>query len=195
MKLILKQDVPNLGTLGDIVDVKPGYARNYLLPRGMALPATSQESKEFRHHMQYLTKQRQQEVDRARQRAALMKVLELEITRKAGPGGRLFGSVTNRDIQALLEEAGYSLERRSILLPGPIRNVGTHPFTVRIHTEVSLELTLKVTAEYDPEQAAALAAAAAAEAQAATAAEAEADAETEDDADEYVETADATETA
>ncbi len=119
MKLILKQDVPNLGTLGDIVDVKPGYARNYLLPRGMALPATSQESKEFRHHMQYLTKQRQQEVDRARQRAALMKVLELEITRKAGPGGRLFGSVTNRDIQALLEEAGYSLERRSIPLAWP----------------------------------------------------------------------------
>ncbi|MEC7222170.1 MAG: 50S ribosomal protein L9, partial [SAR324 cluster bacterium] len=111
MKLILKQEVPNLGTLGDVVDVKPGYARNYLLPRGLALPVTGQQSKEFRHHMQYLEKMRKGEIAQAQQKAALMKVLDLEVTRKAGPGGRLFGSVNNRDIQEVLEAAGYTLER------------------------------------------------------------------------------------
>lgn len=150
MKLILKQEVPNLGALGDVVDVKPGYARNYLLPRGMALPMSSQQSKEFRHHMQYLAKVRKGEVAQAQQRAALMKLLDLEVTRKAGPGGRLFGSVTNRDIQECLEAAGYTVERRSILLVAPIRNVGTHTFTVRVHTEVSIEMSIRVVAELDP---------------------------------------------
>ena len=69
MKLILKKEVPNLGTLGDVVDVKPGYARNYLLPRGLALPVTGQQSKEFRHHMQYLEKIRKGEVAQAQQKA------------------------------------------------------------------------------------------------------------------------------
>ena len=150
MKLILKQEVPNLGTLGDVVDVKPGYARNYLLPRGLALPVTGQQSKEFRHHMQYLEKMRKGEIAQAQQKAALMKVLDLEVTRKAGPGGRLFGSVNNRDIQEVLEAAGYTLERRAILLPAPIRNVGSHTFTVRVHTEVSIEMSIRVLAEFDP---------------------------------------------
>ena len=153
MKLILKQEVPNLGTLGDVVDVKPGYARNYLLPRGLALPVTGQQSKEFRHHMQYLEKTRKGECAQAQQKAALMNVLELEVTRKAGPGGRLFGSVNNRDIQEVFETAGYSVERRAILLPVPIRNVGTHIFTIRVHTEVSLEMSIRVLAESDPDAA------------------------------------------
>ena len=71
MKLILKQEVSDLGTLGDVVDVKPGYARNYLLPRGLALPVTGQQSKEFRHHMQYLEKMRKGEIAQAQQKAAL----------------------------------------------------------------------------------------------------------------------------
>ena len=144
MKLILIEDVSNLGSLGDIIDVKAGFARNYLLPKGMALLATGKSSKELRHRLQHLEKLRAGKIAFANEQAEKLNALKLEIIRKSGLGGKLFGSVTNRDLVELLKENGFELERRAILLNSPIRNVGTHEFSVRVHTEVTVTLQLKV---------------------------------------------------
>ena len=147
MKLILIEDVPNLGSLGDTIDVKPGYGRNYLLPQGMALLATGKASKELRHRLQYLEKLRAGKIALANEQAEKLKALNLEVVRKAGQEGRLFGSVTNRDLIELLKENNFELERRAIIINTPIRSVGTHEFTVRVHTEVSVTLQIKVIGE------------------------------------------------
>ena len=147
MKLILIEDVPNLGSLGDTIDVKPGYGRNYLLPQGMALLATGKASKELRHRLQYLEKLRAGKIALANEQAEKLKALNLEVVRKAGQEGRLFGSVTNRDLNELLKENNFELERRAIIINTPIRSVGTHEFTVRVHTEVSVTLQIKVIGE------------------------------------------------
>jgi large subunit ribosomal protein L9 len=144
VKLILTEDVPNLGSLGDTIEVKAGYGRNYLIPKGMALLATGKASKELRHRLHYLEKLRAGKVALANEQAEKLNAIKYEIVRKAGLGGKLFGSVTNRDLVELLKENGFELERRAILLNTPIRNVGTHEFSVRVHTEVSVTLQIKV---------------------------------------------------
>ena len=149
MKLILTEDVPNLGSLGDTIDVKSGYGRNYLLPKGIALLATGRVSKELQHRIQHLNKLREGKIELANEQAEKLKTVELEVVRKSGPGGKLFGSVTNRDLKELLKEKEFDVERRSILLNSPIRNIGLHEFTVRVHSEVSVNIQIKVTGDSD----------------------------------------------
>jgi large subunit ribosomal protein L9 len=149
VKLILTEDVPNLGSLGDTIEVKAGYGRNYLLPQGKALLATGKASKELRHRLQYLEKLREGKIALANEQSEKLNALKLEILRKAGLGGKLFGSVTNRDLVELLKENGFEIERRAILLNSPIRNVGTHQFSVRVHTEVTVTLQIKVIGDID----------------------------------------------
>ena len=149
MKLILTEDVPNLGSLGDTIDVKSGYGRNYLLPKGIALLATGRVSKELQHRIQHLNKLREGKIELAHEQAEKLKTVKLEVVRKSGPGGRLFGSVTNRDLKELLKEKEFDVERRSIQLNSPIRNIGLHDFTVRIHSEVSVNMQIKVTGDSD----------------------------------------------
>ncbi len=149
MKVILTQNVENLGSLGDTIDVKPGYGRNYLIPKGIALMATGKASKELRHRLQHLEKLREGEIALAKEQAEKLKAIKLEVTRKAGPGGRLFGSVTNRDLNLLLKENKFELNRRAILLNSPIRNTGTHEFFVRIHSEVTIPMQVQVKVEID----------------------------------------------
>ena len=149
MKLILTEDVPNLGSLGDTIDVKSGYGRNYLLPKGIALLATGRVSKELQHRIQHLNKLREGKIELAHEQAEKLKTVKLEVIRKSGPGGRLFGSVTNRDLKDLLKEKEFDVERRSILLNSPIRNIGLHEFTVRVHSEVSVNIQIKVTGDSD----------------------------------------------
>ena len=149
MKLILTEDVPNLGSLGDTIDVKSGYGRNYLLPKGIALLATGRVSKELQHRIQHLNKLREGKIELAHEQAEKLKTVKLEVIRKSGPGGRLFGSVTNRDLKELLKEKEFDVERRSILLNSPIRNIGLHEFTVRVHSEVSVNMQIKVTGDSD----------------------------------------------
>ena len=149
MKLILTEDVPNLGSLGDTIDVKSGYGRNYLLPKGIALLATGRVSKELQHRIQHLNKLREGKIELAHEQAEKLKTVKLEVIRKSGPGGRLFGSVTNRDLKDLLKEKEFDVERRSILLNSPIRNIGLHEFTVRVHSEVSVNMQIKVTGDSD----------------------------------------------
>ena len=149
MKVILTQDVENLGLLGDTIEVKPGYGRNYLIPRGVALLATGKASKELRHRLQHLEKLREGKIALALEQAEKLKALKLEVTRKAGPGGRLFGSVTNRDLNLLLKENDFELNRRAIQLNSPIRDTGTHDFSVRIHSEVTVSMQVQVTGEIE----------------------------------------------
>ena len=149
MKIILTQDVENLGSLGDTIEVKPGYGRNYLIPQGVALLATGKTSKELRHRLQHLEKLREGEIALALEQAEKLKALKLEVTRKAGPGGRLFGSVTNRDLNILLKENDFELNRRAIQLNSPIRDTGTHDFSVRIHSEVTVSMQVQVKGEIE----------------------------------------------
>jgi large subunit ribosomal protein L9 len=149
VKLILTEDVPNLGSLGDTIDVKSGYGRNYLLPKGIALLATGRVSKELQHRIQHLNKLREGKIELANEQAEKLKTVKLEVVRKSGPGGKLFGSVTNRDLKELLKEKEFDVERRSILLNSPIRNIGLHEFTVRVHSEVSVNIQIKVTGDSD----------------------------------------------
>jgi len=102
--MILTEDVPNLGSLGDTIDVKPGYGRNYLLPKGIAILATGRVSKELRHRMKHLEMLREGKIKLAFEQAEKLKAVKLEVVRKSAPGGRLFGSVTNRDLKELLKE-------------------------------------------------------------------------------------------
>ena len=149
MKIILTQNVENLGSLGDTIDVKPGYGRNYLIPQGVALLATGKASKELRHRLQHLKKLREGEIGIALEQAEKLKTFKLEVSRKAGPGGRLFGSVTNRDLNLLLKENNFELNRRAIQLNSPIRDAGTHEFSVRIHSEVVVSMQVQVKAEIE----------------------------------------------
>ncbi len=149
MKVILTQDVENLGLLGDTIEVKPGYGRNYLIPQGVALLATGKASKELRHRLQHLEKLREGKIALALEQAEKLKALKLEVTRKAGPGGRLFGSVTNRDLNLLLKENDFEFNRRAIQLNSPIRDTGMHDFSVRIHSEVTVSMQVQVIGEIE----------------------------------------------
>ena len=149
MKIILTQDVENLGSLGDTIEVKPGYGRNYLIPQGVALLATGKSSKELQHRLQHIEKLREGKIELALEQAEKLKALKLEVTRKAGPGGKLFGSVTNRDLNLLLKESGFELNRRAIQLNSPIRDTGTHDFSVRIHSEVTVSIQVQVKGEIE----------------------------------------------
>jgi large subunit ribosomal protein L9 len=150
MRLILTEDVSNLGSLGDTVDVKPGYGRNYLIPQGKALLADNRASKELKHRLVHLEKLRMGKIVLAQEQAEKIKDLKLNIVRKAGQGGRLFGSVTSRDILKLLSDQGFKFDRKEITLHAPIRNVGSHDLTIRVHTEVKVSLNIKVIGEIDP---------------------------------------------
>ena len=147
MKIILTQDVENLGSLGDTVDVKPGYGRNYLIPQGVALLATGKASKELRHRLKHIAKLREGEIALALEQAEKLKALKLEVTRKAGPGERQFGSVTNKDLNLLLKENYFELNPRAIQLHSPIRETGMHQFSVRIHSEITVTMQVQVNGE------------------------------------------------
>tara|TARA_Y100001970_G_C14220035_1_gene852076 strand:+ start:608 stop:1414 length:807 start_codon:yes stop_codon:yes gene_type:complete len=147
VELILIDDVPNLGSLGDTVNVKSGYGRNFLIPKGMALLAKGKESKELRHRLEYIKKLREGKIELAKEQASKLKELNLEVVKKAGPEGKLFGSVSSRDLEGLLKANNFDYGRRSIILNTPIRKVGTHEFTIRIHSEVSQSLKIRVIGE------------------------------------------------
>lgn len=146
MKIILTQNVPNLGSLGDEIQVKDGYARNFLLPQGMAMPAGGKNAREIQHRQHFLGKKRAEAIEAAQGESAKVAALELTVKVRAGTGGRLFGSVTNRDLQALIAEQGFELDRKSIQLHTPVKSLGTFVATIKLHTDVKVELQFKVVA-------------------------------------------------
>jgi len=148
MEVILLERVQNLGDLGDLVKVRPGYARNYLIPLGKATAATAENKAKFEQHRLELQKAAEDKLTRARARAEQMTGAAVRIARKAGEEGKLFGSVGPYDIAETMAAQGLELARSEIVLhDGPLKVVGTHSVGVALHPEVHFDITVEVVAE------------------------------------------------
>jgi len=147
VKLILREEVPNLGHAGDVVDVKPGYARNYLLPQGLAIHASPGRIAELEHHKRAIEEKVARERTAREAERDRIESLVLRATARAGEGGRLFGSVTSAHIAELLEGHGVVVDRRRIELPEPIKELGEHRVPVRLHRDVTASVRVVVEPE------------------------------------------------
>ena len=148
MEIILLENVANLGGLGDRVNVKPGYGRNYLVPHGKAVPATATNIADFESRRAELQKEGDAQRHAAETRAAKINALSIRILDNAGEEGKLFGSVTVRDIADEATSAGVEIDRSEIRLPsGPLREVGEYQVEVYLHPEVSAHVSVAVEAE------------------------------------------------
>jgi len=148
MQVILMEKVANLGNLGDVVKVKDGFARNFLIPQGKAKRATQENLKAFESRRTELEKAQNEQLAKAQERGAKLEGLTVQVTQKAGPDGRLFGSVTNYDIVESLTKQGHEVERAQIRMPqGPLKQVGDYPIQIALHTDVTATITVSVLGE------------------------------------------------
>jgi large subunit ribosomal protein L9 len=147
MEVILREDIEKLGTRGDVVKVTPGYARNFLLPRRLAVAATSSNKNIVEQERQaHLRKDAKLQADAA-DLGKLMSSVDVTIAQKAGENDQLFGSVTAADIAVALEKLGYTIERRKVQLEEPIKTLGDFKVAVRLHKEVSIDIPVHVVRE------------------------------------------------
>ncbi|NLK08544.1 MAG: 50S ribosomal protein L9 [Firmicutes bacterium] len=148
MKVILQQDVKNLGAQGDVVNVADGYGRNFLIPRGLAVEATKTNLRALRHQRTQDEQREMREQGDAERIKATLDGMELAVQAKSGEGGRLFGSVTSADLaQVIKKETGVELDRRRIELEEPIRSIGSHHLVIRLMPGITAELKVNVEAE------------------------------------------------
>jgi large subunit ribosomal protein L9 len=148
MQVILMEKLANLGNLGDVVKVKDGYARNYLIPQGKAKRATEENLKTFEARRAELEKAQSAALAQAQERGARLDGLTLKIAQRAGPDGKLFGSVTNHDIVDALKAQGHEVERAQIRMPaGALKQVGEFPLQIALHTDVVVTITVSVAGE------------------------------------------------
>jgi large subunit ribosomal protein L9 len=145
MKVILKENMDNLGHIGDIVKVAPGYARNYLLPRGLALEATTRNAKALEHAKRQMEYKKNKVLEVAKQFAARIEGIALVLPHQAGEEGKLFGSVTNMELAEQLKAQGIEIDRKKIALAEPIKQVGEYTVAVKVHPEVTANLKVSVT--------------------------------------------------
>ena len=146
-KVLLREDVDDLGARGEIVRVRAGYARNYLLPRNLAVEATTGNVKSIEQERAALLKKEAKERSTAEAQSERMRSLTLEFKRKAGEQGALYGSVTSMDLAEALKERGYEIDRHRIHLREPLKRLGEFNVPVRLHREVSIDLQVKVVPE------------------------------------------------
>ncbi|WP_334106638.1 50S ribosomal protein L9 [Methylobacillus sp.] len=148
MQVILLEKVVNLGNLGDIVKVKDGYGRNFLIPQGKAKRATEANKAEFETRRVELEKQQAEQLAAAQQRGEKLAGFLLQVSQKAGVDGRLFGSVTNSDIAEALSAQGFETVKAEVRLPeGPLKVIGDHPISIALHHDVVVEITVSVLGE------------------------------------------------
>lgn len=147
IEVILREDIKSLGQTGEVVRVKPGYARNYLLPQGLAYEATEGNKKRIAAESRVRAARSQAERGEAEQLANTLRGLSLTLAGRAGEEGKLFGSITSQDIADALSRQGYSIDRRRIELDHPIRTTGEHVVAIRLHPEVHAELRVAIVAE------------------------------------------------
>ncbi len=148
MQIILLEKVANLGNLGDVVRVKDGYARNFLIPTGQARRATEKAVAEFEARRAELEKVQAEKLSASQALGEKLSGKTIKISQKAGVDGRLFGSVTNFDIAEGLKAAGFEVAKHQVRLPnGPLKTVGEHPVSLSLHTDVVAEITVAVVGE------------------------------------------------
>jgi large subunit ribosomal protein L9 len=148
MQIILLEKMANLGQLGEVVRVKDGFARNYLIPHGKARRATPENLAEFEQRRADLEKNQAQALTAAQEKAAKLDGLSIQIAQKAGVDGKLFGSVTNFDIAEALGKQGFEVLKAAIRMPqGPLKMVGDHPLKIALHTDVIVTITVSVVGE------------------------------------------------
>jgi len=147
MEVILREDIDKLGSRGQLVKVAAGYARNFLLPKRLAVPATESNKKIIEQERQGHLRREAKLVADATDLAKMMSDLSVTISQKAGESDQLFGSVTSKDIAEALEKQGYTIERRKIALEEPIKTLGDFKVPLRLHHEVTTEITVHVVKE------------------------------------------------
>jgi large subunit ribosomal protein L9 len=147
MEVILREDIESLGTRGEVVKVAAGYARNFLLPKRLAVAATDSNRKIVEQEKQAHLRKEAKLVGEAQELARLVGAVSISIARKAGENDQLFGSVTAGDIADVLAAQKYTIERRKIQLDEPIRTLGEHKVAVKLHRDVTAEITVNVTRE------------------------------------------------
>ena len=147
MKVILREDVPNLGDSGTVVNVKPGYARNYLIPQGLAAQATSRNIKLSEHTLREIQKQIDVENARVEEVKARLQDVSVTVTKAAGDNEKLFGSVTTKDIASALAEEGVTLDRRRIVIEEPIKSLGVYTVNAKLRGGVNAEFKVWVVKE------------------------------------------------
>jgi large subunit ribosomal protein L9 len=145
MKVILKENIETLGKIGDIVKVAPGYARNYLIPKGLALEATTRNAKELEHAKRQMEYKRNKVLEQARHLADKIQSTTLNLVHNAGEGDKLFGSVTNMDLAESLKQQGLEIDRKIILLAEPIKHLGEYEVPVKVHPDVTASLKVVVS--------------------------------------------------
>ncbi|MDD2897592.1 MAG: 50S ribosomal protein L9 [Desulfuromonadaceae bacterium] len=146
MKVILNENIETLGHIGDIVKVAPGYARNYLLPKKLAIVATENNAKALEHAKRQMAYKKNKATDAAKGLCAKLEALSIVLTHKAGEEGKLFGAVTNMEIAAFLKANGFDIDRKSIVLADAIKHTGEFTVAVKLHPEVTATLKITVTA-------------------------------------------------
>jgi large subunit ribosomal protein L9 len=148
MQVILMEKVVNLGGLGDVVKVKDGFARNYLIPQGKAKRASDKNLKEFENRRTELEKKANEQLTGSQERAAKLEGMKIEIAQKAGADGRLFGSVTNADIAESLGKQGLTVKKAEIRMPtGTLKHIGEFPIVIQLHSDVLANIVVHVVPE------------------------------------------------
>ncbi|HDQ04061.1 MAG TPA: 50S ribosomal protein L9 [Deltaproteobacteria bacterium] len=147
MKVILKKSITSLGKAGDLINVNDGYARNYLIPKGMAIEADEKNIKAMEHEKKNILKKAQKEHDNAQDMADSLANVTLTFSRKAGDQGKIFGSVTAKDIEEALQEKGYKVDRKTIILNDHIKSLGESKVKIKLSAGVETELTINVIGE------------------------------------------------
>jgi large subunit ribosomal protein L9 len=146
MELILREDVPYLGHIGDVVKVKPGYARNYLLPRGLAVAADKRNLKHAEHERRVVAEKRERVLRAAQTLAEKIAALRITLKARAGEEGKLFGSVTSLDLEREINAKGLDIERKRIRIDEPIKHLGEHKISVHLGVGVTAQFTVVVEA-------------------------------------------------
>ncbi|KPK45457.1 MAG: 50S ribosomal protein L9 [Nitrospira bacterium SM23_35] len=147
MRVILKEDVKKLGSMGQIVTVADGFARNYLVPRGLAVEASSKNMKSLEHAQRVIQEKAKKVKESLQDFADRLSKITLVLQAKSGEEGKLFGSVTSMDIAEKLKSEGIEIDRKKISLEEPIKRLGTHTVSIHLHPEINTQITLQVVEE------------------------------------------------
>ncbi len=147
MDVILREDIDKLGARGQVVNVTPGYARNFLLPKRLAVPATESNKKIVEQERQAHLRKEAKQKDEAADLGKMLNGVSVTISQKVGENDQLFGSVTSKDVAEALEKKNYTIDRRKIQLDEPIKQLGEHKISVRLHRDVTAEITVNVVRE------------------------------------------------